>query len=87
MFAGLVRAIGLLVILYAVHYLSRTDPQVRFFQFLLAFMGSMLGLVLADNLIALAVFWELTSLSSFLLIGWNRDQPGAVRLALQALAG
>ena len=68
-FAQLVLAIGFLVVLYARYYMSRDDPVPRFFSFLLAFMGSMLGLVMSGNLVQLVFFWELTSLASFLLIG------------------
>jgi multicomponent K+:H+ antiporter subunit A len=75
MFALLVLGIGALVVLYAAYYLDPKDPPARFFSFLLLFMGAMLGVVLADNLILLVVFWELTSLSSFLLIGyWHADK-------------
>ena len=85
MFAGLVLAIGLLVVVYARYYLSEEDSMPRFFSFLLLFMGSMLGMVVAGNLILLAVFWELTSVSSFLLIGfWNHrsDARDGARMAL-----
>ena len=74
MFALLVLGIGALVVLYAAYYLDPKDPPARFFSFLLLFMGAMLGVVLSDNLVLLVVFWELTSLSSFLLIGfWHAD--------------
>jgi multicomponent K+:H+ antiporter subunit A len=85
LFAGLVVGIGLLVILYAHYYLSDEDRNGRFFAYLLFFMGSMLGVVMADNLLLLLVFWELTSLSSFLLIGFWRGAAEArqgARLAL-----
>src|SRR5690606_37085879 len=59
-----------LVVLYARYYMSAEDPVPRFFSFLLAFMGSMTGLVLSGNLIQLVFFWELTSLLSFALIGY-----------------
>jgi multicomponent K+:H+ antiporter subunit A len=84
LFTLLVGGIGALVVLYAAWYLDRHDPARRFYVFLLLFMGAMLGVVLADNLVLLVVFWELTSLSSFLLIGyWHRDdaREGA-RMAL-----
>src|SRR5690606_12570594 len=77
MFAGLVTAIGMLVVLYARYYMSAEDPVPRFFAFLLAFMGAMLGIVLSGNLIQLVVFWELTSLLSFLLIGYWHHTPAA----------
>ena len=70
MFAGLVLAIGVLVVMYAHYYLSKEDSAPRFFGCLLFFMGSMLGVVIAGNLLLLLVFWELTSISSFLLIGF-----------------
>ena len=85
MFAGLVLAIGGLIVLYARYYLSEEDSMPRFFCYLLLFMGSMLGLVVAGNLILMAVFWELTSISSFLLIGfWNHrsDAREGARMAL-----
>jgi multicomponent K+:H+ antiporter subunit A len=85
LFALLICAIGALVVLYAAYYLSAEDPAARFFRFLLLFMGTMLGLVLADNLLLLVVYWEGTSLTSFLLIGfWNRraDAREGARMAL-----
>jgi multicomponent K+:H+ antiporter subunit A len=69
LFAMLITGIGLLVVIYARYYMSPDDPVPRFFSFLLSFMGSMLGVVLSGNIILLAVFWELTSIFSFLLIG------------------
>ena len=86
MFAGIVCAIGALVVLYARYYLSPDDPPTRFFAYLLAFMGAMLGVVLADNLILLVVFWELTSITSFLLIGFWRHRADARQGARMALA-
>ncbi|MBL8327961.1 MAG: monovalent cation/H+ antiporter subunit A [Rubrivivax sp.] len=74
MFSLLVLAIGALVVLYAAWYLDAKDPPARFFSYLMLFMGAMLGVVTSDNLVLLVVFWELTSLSSFLLIGfWHAD--------------
>jgi len=70
LFAELVMGIGVLIVLYARYYMSPEDPVPRFFAFLLAFMGSMIGIVLSGNLVQLAFFWELTSLFSFLLIGY-----------------
>ena len=84
-FALVIFGIGALVVLYARYYLSAEDPPSRFYAFLLAFMGAMLGIVLADNLILMVVFWELTSVSSFLLIGfWNQraDARQGARMAL-----
>ncbi|RZA12296.1 MAG: monovalent cation/H+ antiporter subunit A, partial [Proteobacteria bacterium] len=85
LFALLVLGIGALVVLYARYYMAAADPVPRFFSFLLAFMGSMLGLVLSGNLIQIAFFWEMTSLFSFLLIGyWHHNQSArdGARIAL-----
>ena len=82
LFAVLVTGIGFLVVLYARYYMSPDDPVPRFFSFLLAFMGAMLGVVLSGNLIQLVFFWELTSLFSFLLIGyWHHNAERARRRA------
>lgn len=84
-FALMVLGIGALVVLYARYYMSAADPVPRFFSFLLAFMGSMLGMLLSGNLVQLVFFWELTSLLSFLLIGyWHHKQRArdAARMAL-----
>jgi multicomponent K+:H+ antiporter subunit A len=85
-FALLICGIGALIVLYAAYYLDRADPAARFFSFLLLFMGAMLGIVLADNLVLLVVFWELTSLSSFLLIGYWQHRSDAREGAKMALA-
>jgi multicomponent K+:H+ antiporter subunit A len=84
-FVMLVLGIGFLVVLYARYYMSPQDPVPRFFSFLLAFMASMLGLVLSGNLIQLVVFWELTSLTSFLLVGYWHHRLDARRGARMAL--
>ncbi|HNS59244.1 MAG TPA: proton-conducting transporter membrane subunit, partial [Nitrosomonas europaea] len=74
MFSMLITGIGFLVVLYARYYMSPRDPVPRFFSFLLAFAGAMQGMVIAGNLILLAIFWELTSIFSFLLIGyWHHN--------------
>ncbi len=89
LFSVLILGIGALVILYSRYYMSPEDPVPRFFSFLLAFMGSMLGLVLSGNLIQLAFFWELTSIFSFLLIGyWHHNQSArdGARMALLVTA-
>jgi multicomponent K+:H+ antiporter subunit A len=85
LFASLVLGIGALVILYARYYMSPQDPVPRFFAFLQAFMASMLGIILSGNLIQIAFFWEMTSLFSFLLIGyWHHNQSArdGARMAL-----
>ncbi len=76
-FSVLVTGIGVLVVLYGRYYLSAEDPVPRFFSHLLAFMGAMLGVVLAGDLLMLAFFWELTSVFSFLLIGYWYQSSGA----------
>ncbi|SFB75193.1 multisubunit potassium/proton antiporter, PhaA subunit /multisubunit potassium/proton antiporter, PhaB subunit [Polaromonas sp. OV174] len=85
MFCMLVLGIGSLVVLYARYYMSPTDPVPRFFAFFLAFMGAMAGIVLSGNIIQLAFFWELTSLFSFLLIGYWHHRKDARRGARMAL--
>lgn len=86
LFAGLILGIGLLIVIYARFYLAAGDPMRRFYVFLLLFQGAMLGIALADNLLLLLIFWELTSLTSFLLIGYWRDRPEARQGARMALA-
>jgi len=90
MFAGLITGIGLLVILYAAFYLHHDDPAGKFFGTLMLFMAAMLGIVLSDNLLLLLVFWELTSISSFLLIGYwggREDSRAGARMALAVTGG
>jgi len=85
LFCMLVLGIGALVVLYARYYMSASDPVPRFFSFFLAFMGSMIGVVLSGNLVQMVMFWELTSLFSFLLIGYwhhRRDARRGARMAL-----
>ncbi|KXU91363.1 cation:proton antiporter [Paraburkholderia monticola] len=85
MFALLVLAIGLLVFIYARYYLAGSDALPRLYLLLLLFMGAMLGVVLSNNLLLLVIFWELTSLVSFLLIGfwpWRPDARRGARMAL-----
>nr|WP_142588411.1 monovalent cation/H+ antiporter subunit A [Pseudorhizobium halotolerans] len=89
LFAALVTIIGVLVVLYARYYMSEQDPIPRFFSFLLAFMGSMLGIVISGNVILLSIFWELTSLSSFFLISYwhhNAAARDGARMALTITA-
>ncbi len=86
LFVLMILGIGLLVILYARWYLSERDPMGRFYAYLLLFMGAMLGLVMSENLIQLLMFWELTSISSFLLISYWRQREDARRGARMALA-
>jgi len=85
LFSMLVLGIGTLVSLYARYYMSPDDPVPRFFAFFLAFMGAMLGLVISGNLIQVVFFWELTSLFSFLLIGYWHHRADARRGAYMAL--
>jgi multicomponent Na+:H+ antiporter subunit A len=85
LFALLITGVGTLVVLYAGRYLQGHPALGRFFLFLLFFMASMLGLVLTDNLLALYVFWELTSLSSYALIGFQHERVQARKAALQGL--
>jgi multicomponent K+:H+ antiporter subunit A len=85
MFAVLVTFIGTLIVVYARYYMSPEDPVARFYSCFLAFMGAMLGVVLSGNLVQLVLFWELTSLVSFLLIGYWHHRVDARRGARMAL--
>ena len=90
-FALLVAVMGVLVMIYAASYLGPKERHGRFYGFLLLFGGAMLGFVLSDNLIAMFAFWELTSVASFLLIGfWDTRraaQDGAVKALVITSAG
>ncbi|OEC37208.1 multicomponent K+:H+ antiporter subunit A [Pseudomonas cuatrocienegasensis] len=86
LFALLILGIGILVIIYARYYLSKQEAAGRFYAFLLLFMGAMLGVVLSENLLLMLMFWELTSLSSFLLIGFWSARSDARKGARMALA-
>ena len=86
LFALLILTIGLLVVLYARYYLSDEPRLDRFFGLLMLFTGAMLGVVMSENLLLLFIFWELTSLSSFLLVGYWSHKPGARDGARIALA-
>ncbi len=85
LFGILILGIGLLIITYARFYLSRRDPVGNFYTYLMLFQGAMMGIVLSDNILLLLVFWELTSLSSFLLIGYWRHLPAGRQGARMAL--
>ncbi len=85
LFALLISGIGTFIILYAGGYLKGHAHQGRFLSFLFLFMGAMLGLVLGNDLITLFIFWELTSITSFLLIGFDHLRAASRRAAIQAL--
>ncbi|GKU83167.1 Na+/H+ antiporter subunit A [Niallia sp. NCCP-28] len=92
LFALLITGIGALVLLYSTFYLDKQKEKLNLFYFyLLLFMGAMLGIVLSDNLIVLYTFWEITSLSSFLLIGyWNereKSRNGALKSMIVTVFG
>src|SRR5690625_168511 len=70
LFVLLISGIGSLVVLYSIFYLERTERLGEFYVYLLMFMSAMLGIVLSDNVFVLYTFWELSSISSFLLIGY-----------------
>jgi len=92
LFAMLITGIGALVVLYSIYYLDKAKEQLHnFYVYLLMFMGAMLGVVLSDNLITLYMFWEFTSISSFLLIGYwyqkERSRYGALKSMLITVFG
>jgi multicomponent K+:H+ antiporter subunit A len=86
LFLLLILGIGLLIILYAKYYLSSKDSMGQFYAYLMLFMSAMVGIVISNNLIQLWMFWELTSISSFLLIGFWSQKSDARKGARMALA-
>lgn len=84
-FVLLISGIGALILLYAGGYLKGHPQQGRFFSFILMFMGSMLGVVVSDSFLMLFIYWELTSITSFLLIGFDHSREASRRAAIQAL--
>ncbi|MBT8413293.1 MAG: monovalent cation/H+ antiporter subunit A [Boseongicola sp.] len=86
LFATMILGVGLLITLYARFYLSGDDPMGQFYTYLLLFQGAMLGIVISGNILLLLIFWELTSLSSFLLIGYWKHLPEGRQGARMALA-
>ncbi|WP_174613879.1 hydrogen gas-evolving membrane-bound hydrogenase subunit E [Virgibacillus ihumii] len=91
LFALLISGIGALVVLYSIYYLDKTERLGQFYVYLLMFMSAMLGIVLSDNVFVLYSFWELTSISSFLLIGYwhfnERSRYGALKSLLITIFG
>jgi multicomponent K+:H+ antiporter subunit A len=90
MFGLLITGIGALIVLYAAWYLGPDDPAGKFYTLLMLFMAAMLGIVLSDNLLLLVVFWELTSISSFLLVGYwghRAEARAGARMALAVTGG
>ncbi len=85
LFALLISGIGGLVVIYTGGYLSGHRDIGRFYAYTLFFMASMIGMALADNAFTLFVFWELTTISSYLLIGFDHDRKGVRDAAMQAL--
>lgn len=85
LFALLICGIGAFIVIYSGGYLRGHPREGRFHLFIMAFMAAMLGLVTADDLISLFVFWELTSITSFMLIGFNNEDARSRRSAVQAL--
>ena len=81
----LITLIGGFITIYTSGYMHGHPQLGRFFLYLLAFMGAMVGLVLSDNVILMFVFWELTSITSYLLIGFNHEEKSSRWKALQAL--
>jgi len=85
LFALLITGIGACIFFYGRAYLKGHAYFDRFFGYLMLFMSAMLGVVLSDNILLLFVFWELTSISSFFLIGFNNDSADSRKSALTAL--
>ncbi|WP_339254590.1 Na+/H+ antiporter subunit A [Sporosarcina sp. FSL W8-0480] len=92
LFSLLITGIGSLVVLYSIFYLDRSKEKLgNFYVYLLLFMSAMLGVVQSDNVISLYLFWELTSISSFLLIGYwytrDRSRFGALKSMMITVFG
>ncbi len=91
LFALLISFVGIVVVFYSIFYLSKKERLTNFYVFLMIFMGAMLGVTTSDNLILLYLFWELTSVSSFLLIGFwyekERSRYGAQKALLITVMG
>src|SRR5690606_19962025 len=91
LFSLLITGIGTLVILYSIFYLSKRESLAHFYVYLLLFMGAMLGLVFSDHILILYFFWELTSISSFLLIAFwyyrTKSRYGAQKSLLITVSG
>src|SRR5699024_5148688 len=91
LFVLLISGIGTLVVFYSIFYLTKQEKLTHFYIFLLLFMTAMLGSVLSDNVFVLYTFWEFTSISSFLLIGfWHykeRSRYGALKSMLITVFG
>jgi multicomponent Na+:H+ antiporter subunit A len=85
LFALLVSGVGALILIYGGGYLKGHPFLGRFYLYVLSFMASMLGVVLSDNLVTLFIFWELTSLTSYFLIGFENERREARDAAWQAL--
>jgi multicomponent Na+:H+ antiporter subunit A len=85
LFALLISGIGALILFYTQGYFKGHPQQGRFLMYMVAFMASMLGVVLADHLLVVFIFWELTSFTSYLLIGFNHESSDARDAALQAM--
>lgn len=85
LFALLVTGIGTLIIIYAGYYFQKEPSAWRFLSYLLLFMGAMLGLVMAGDVIVLFLFWEGTSITSFLLVAYKSKYPEARQGAFKAL--
>lgn len=85
LFALMISGIGALILIYAGGYLRGHAHLGRLLAYLLMFMGSMLGVVVSDNILTLFIFWELTSVASYLLIGFDNHRAAARAAALQAL--
>ena len=82
--ASVVSFIGALILLYSIGYMAEEESLSRYYFFMLLFIGAMIGLVMADNLIQLYIFWELVGLCSYALIGFWYKKPEAVRAGMKA---
>lgn len=85
LFVSMIAGIGFLIQIYALSYMKKSTDRVKFHLYLTLFMMAMLGMVLADDIILLFVFWELTTVTSYLLIGFKHESEDSRKKALQAM--
>ena len=85
LFALIITTIGGVILIYGGGYLRGHKYIGRFYAYILLFMASMLGVVLSENLLGMFVFWEMTGVSSWLLIGYYHEKEESRKSALQAL--
>ncbi|RLI36097.1 hypothetical protein DRO55_04190 [Candidatus Bathyarchaeota archaeon] len=83
LFANLIALIGLVVLIYSLSYMAHEEGLARYYFFMLLFIGSMIGLVMADNFLQLFIFWEMVGLCSYALVSFWYKRPEAVKAGVK----